>query len=261
MLPEPSPSNVSRLDDRRSDLFGAVRQVRAWSRATGTPRAVLLALATYANPDGSNARPTIDTLARDTGLSVSTVRRGLRSLEDTFREVECTHRGGGRAASTYAIRLSPPVGNPGDEPLFVLETGDRIRTAGVSPRPGTPVTVTPHPGHSDRLPIDTARNREGVASGDRCRRHATVTDPPPCRKCQQAREANEEARRLADRLAVAERRNQARRDAAVDRATRVPVDAASTYLEARRRITTGNRVQSGTVSDVPLDRKDPHHAD
>jgi DNA-binding transcriptional MocR family regulator len=62
-------------------------QATAWAikqHETDEPnqRFVLLCLANYAGPDGCNAFPAISTLAEDTGLSESTVRRKLQELEE-----------------------------------------------------------------------------------------------------------------------------------------------------------------------------------
>lgn len=46
-------------------------------------RFVLVCLANYAGENGQNAFPSIATLAKDTGLSDSTVRRKLQELEET----------------------------------------------------------------------------------------------------------------------------------------------------------------------------------
>lgn len=250
MLPD---TTVTHLHDRRPELFGCLKVVRAHSRATGSARAILTALATYADPDGSNARPSVPTLMRDTGLSDATVRRGLRRLEQ-IREIVCTKRGGGRSVSIYRITVSP-VDDPVDEALFDLPQPDGFRTAALSPRQGSPVTVTGQTPHSDYLPIGTAQNRGGSTS-ERCSRHAGVEDPPPCHRCRTAREEHEQQQQH-DRRARDEARRHAERNAAHEaarlaRATAPPPEvAAAAAAEARRLLRSRNPLQSGTVQSTP----------
>lgn len=47
-----------------------------------TPRHVLLVLANYAGADGEDAFPSVDRLAKETGMSARSVQRALRVLED-----------------------------------------------------------------------------------------------------------------------------------------------------------------------------------
>jgi DNA-binding transcriptional regulator YhcF (GntR family) len=61
-------------------------EVMSWvwkkSKATGTDKFVLLAIADNAWDDGSNAWPSINTISRKTGLSTRTVQRCIQNLHD-----------------------------------------------------------------------------------------------------------------------------------------------------------------------------------
>lgn len=61
-------------------------EVMSWvwkkSKATGTDKFVLLAIADNAWDDGSNAWPSVSTISRKTGLSVRTVQRCIQNLHD-----------------------------------------------------------------------------------------------------------------------------------------------------------------------------------
>jgi hypothetical protein len=196
-LPDPADRTparpVSHLDERRAKVLGAIQLVRAHSTATGSARSVLNVLATYANADGSSLWAGREKLERETGLSRSTLRRAIRRLEE-LGELETLEVGSGRRSTRYRITLSPPCG----EPVEILNVPERERVqpepAGGSIRPRRGVTVNP-----DRvLPGSTGG---GVSYPDQCSTHAFVEDPPPCRRCQQTREANETARVELERAA------------------------------------------------------------
>lgn len=61
-------------------------EVMSWvwkkSKATGTDKFVLLAIADNAWDDGSNAWPSVSTISRKTGLSIRTVQRCIQNLQD-----------------------------------------------------------------------------------------------------------------------------------------------------------------------------------
>lgn len=61
-------------------------EVMSWvwkqSKATGTDKFVLLAIADNAWDDGSNAWPSVGTISRKTGLSTRTVQRCIQNLHD-----------------------------------------------------------------------------------------------------------------------------------------------------------------------------------
>ena len=113
------------------------RQVWEDSNATGTARLVLLALANYANEDGT-AWPALSTLARDTRLSVRQVRYLLRHLDDAG-ELQTAIGSGPRGTNVY--RLTP--GNALPPPGNVLP-----RQSTAAPRQSSVVT----PGSTASLP-------------------------------------------------------------------------------------------------------------
>ncbi len=59
------------------------------TRSTGATRFVLLTLAYHARPDGTEARPAIDTLAREATVHRATVQAGLKWGRD-HGEIEQT---------------------------------------------------------------------------------------------------------------------------------------------------------------------------
>lgn len=85
-------------------MIKAVLAVRQ-SKATGPRRAVLLALATYADEDGNNAFPKWETLARDSGLSRRTVASAIREALKAG-EIECT---GQRKSKTKVYSFAPLI--------------------------------------------------------------------------------------------------------------------------------------------------------
>lgn len=85
-------------------MIKAVLAVRQ-SEATGPRRAVLLALATYADEDGNNAFPKWETLARDSGLSRRTIASAIREALKAG-EIECT---GQRKSKTKVYSFAPLI--------------------------------------------------------------------------------------------------------------------------------------------------------
>lgn len=77
---------------------------------TPTAQHVALVLSTYADGDGANIRPTVDTVVRACGRSRATVHSALRQLR-TQGWVEQVRRGSGatRRASEYRLTVPPRV--------------------------------------------------------------------------------------------------------------------------------------------------------
>ena len=85
-------------------------RVMSWvwehSAAEGIELLVLLAIADHASDDGSDAWPSVETLAKKTRVSPRTVQRAVRSLE--ARGELSVKIGGGRGGSNgYTVNLSP----------------------------------------------------------------------------------------------------------------------------------------------------------
>lgn len=84
-----------------------------------TQKAVLVVLAAHAWHDGTNARPSQQTIAEMSGLSARSVRNGLHDLEAAGRIVPEAYNGGGRGhAVQYTIRLDALGINPATVAAF-----------------------------------------------------------------------------------------------------------------------------------------------
>jgi hypothetical protein len=119
----------------------AILAVLELSEARLANRLVLIALADYAHDDGTNAFPSVPTLARKARVDDRTVQRALRELEEAG-ELEQA----GRTRSGVTIwRLKPGGGNLSPEGLgngSVLGSGGNLpplrrqhATPGVTSRP------------------------------------------------------------------------------------------------------------------------------
>lgn len=73
--------------------IGVMSWVWKDSKATGTDKFVLLAIADNAWDDGSNAWPSVATISRKTGLSTRTVQRCIQNLHD-INELQTIDRPG-----------------------------------------------------------------------------------------------------------------------------------------------------------------------
>ncbi|MEV4511358.1 helix-turn-helix domain-containing protein [Dactylosporangium sp. NPDC049525] len=155
-----------------------------FSPVGGTERLVLLAVADNAADDGSNAWPSLATLARKTRVDVRTVRRIIRRLEDGGHLLVEVAAGPG-GANRYTVVMTEhaqPVDNPVHGPVDNAPTapgslpGGRF-ARGVQ-RPGTPDTATPGtPGHSSAPRTSfTSKNRPGAPAPSRAGGAAL---PPP----------------------------------------------------------------------------------
>lgn len=110
-------------------------------------RFVLVSLANCAGPTGENSFPSIKRICRDTGLSESSVRRGIRTLEKASMII----RGNQAIAAAYISRNDKrPVvynllmsGVSHRHPVAI--TGCQEEASGVSHRPERGVRVTPDP--------------------------------------------------------------------------------------------------------------------
>lgn len=219
MLPDPPDTTP---DTPRPGPFYAVRCVRAYSRATGRTRAVLTALATYADTRGY-CRPTIPTLARDAGVGRSTVKRALHDLVDDLGEVVVVSQGVGRGRATvYRITLVRPLSPPVEIDPAPCGEPDLKRVQGepVSERIGSRVNDKRVHGGPPKT-IELPRG-EGGTFPDHCPVHRGTPDPPPCRACQRTREANAAA-------VIAARRD----DLAARRRKRVEADRDAIHAPAR----------------------------
>lgn len=110
------------------------------SKAGGTDRLVMLAIADAAHDNGGGAYPAIATLARKTLVDTRTVQRSIRRLIE-LGEVRIDEEGGGRRANVYRIVMKAE-GRQNATPPEAEDEGD------VSPQEGpsaTPALAERHP--------------------------------------------------------------------------------------------------------------------
>jgi len=121
-----------------------------WSHSSskGTERLILLAIADNARDDGSDAYPSIETLARKAGgLDERTVQRAITRLVE-LGELEVTEGGGRGRSNRYRVVMRNPGAapvNPGD---FAPNPG------GIAPKPRQDATRTilePSENHPESL--------------------------------------------------------------------------------------------------------------
>lgn len=99
-------------------------QAQTWvtvhSRHKGSALLLLLIIANHAHADGTNAFPSVETLARETRMSKRQVNRLILLIEKSGELL--IQRGGGRASNTYSLpkmtettpdKMSPPDGRAG----------------------------------------------------------------------------------------------------------------------------------------------------
>jgi DNA-binding transcriptional ArsR family regulator len=176
-------------DDTTANRYEWERVLRRVRLGSPT-KAVALALATYADRDGSSVRPGVARLSAVTELSERSVRNALTRLRD-LGLIERTREGSrnGRRALTDEHRLAIPVDllervellDPDESPA--PPAGDRAARQTGSPAPddtitGTryPNTGTSRPDHRHQVhPTDTrpSSNQPNYQREDRLR-HATT---------------------------------------------------------------------------------------
>ncbi|MFF4600132.1 hypothetical protein [Amycolatopsis sp. NPDC001319] len=100
---------------------------------------VAFVMATYADADGSRVRPGLDVLAAVTGEGMSTVRRRIAELRDTYGLIGLVSRGGGRAGRGKAAeyRLVLPLDLL--DRVELLPPGDAARRGSAADSPLTQV--------------------------------------------------------------------------------------------------------------------------
>lgn len=130
----PMPDKAGKRS-RRFLNVDAMRSVYEFSKAGGSEKFLLVTIASYVNRSTRTAFPSIETLARDTGLHRSTVMKKLKALEE-LAEVQ-VERVSNRS-NRYRIVLpgSPPVPTSRPVPTSTPVSTDRGRgvpTSMVSP--------------------------------------------------------------------------------------------------------------------------------
>jgi hypothetical protein len=84
--------------------FRAVEAALERSKAKPLARFVLVVIAECANHEGEQAWPSIETIARRTGMHRATVHRALDELEE-IGELERTSKGGRHGCNSYTIKI------------------------------------------------------------------------------------------------------------------------------------------------------------
>jgi hypothetical protein len=152
-------------------------RVMSWvwehSRAEGTDRLVLLAIADSASDDGNNAWPSISTLADKAKVSPRTVQRSIRALQ-LLGEITMSPNAGRHGTNVYQVHMVRHADTPSNShPVNVTPAaltpvtprGDTGVTGGVSlvsPEPSFnhPSTVQPD------VPSGSRANVRGSRIGD-----------------------------------------------------------------------------------------------
>lgn len=103
------------------------------SRAKGGARLVLVALADYAHPDGTNAWPKVETLALHARMSRKGVQNALRKLEDDG-EIVCTgqSKSGSNVYAIVEMAREQGIALPGDNPGDSGDRGERNTPPGAN---------------------------------------------------------------------------------------------------------------------------------
>ena len=104
-----------------------VHHVLDTSQSKGTVRLVLLAIASFADPDGSGAYPSVKSLADCAGgVSVKTVRRSIAALV-RMGELEVHFKKGPKGCNSYTVTLPDGISCP---PHLDTQTSTYLDTSG-----------------------------------------------------------------------------------------------------------------------------------
>lgn len=153
------------------------------SRAEGTDRLVLLAIADSANDDGGNAWPSVATLAGKAKVSERTVQRSIRALV-LLGEVSVDQNAGWHGTNVYTVRTDPRLDDTPDSPsprqsaraTRGARKGDRDDTRTVKNRPSTPIAPAGAGHGGSRKRAHCPRHVRYFAACGECQR---LEHPPP----------------------------------------------------------------------------------
>ena len=132
-----------------------------WSESvsTGIDRLVLLAIADFAQDDGTNAYPSISTLANKAAIDARTVQRSIRRL-CAIGELEISEGTGPKGVNEYVMTLAPgtlPGGAvPGWRAAGVAESPE-----GVAESPKRGGAVPPKPSGTIKEPSESGARKRG----------------------------------------------------------------------------------------------------
>lgn len=132
------------------------------SRAKGTARLVLLALADHAGADGGDAYPSVRRLSVRCGISTRSVQGALKVLV-ALGELEVEDQAGPRGVNRYRLSMTPAESAPPQElrPADPAPTPRRI--ASVPPQNLHPTPADPAPEPTTNRP-DPSLNRRAIAA-------------------------------------------------------------------------------------------------
>lgn len=147
--------------------------LRSCPDATRSRLAVLLILGTYANADGTSARPGLATLAEDCGVSVTVAQRAIRWAlsEGWLTQVRRGHRRGDGSTTASEYRLTIPANAQ-------QVAGDRL-SAQVNRSPATDREIST--GHSDDLNRSLSTSQQVTSDHLPRSDHEKTTRPDPVR--------------------------------------------------------------------------------
>ena len=133
------------------------------SPAKGTELLMLLAIADNAADDGSNAFPSVSTLARKTRLDERTVQRIIRKLASQ-EQLHVDERGG-RQSNRYTVLMREELSTPPAK-----RRSRQNATGGVEAAPGVAELRHPSPGTAvspepPSTPLETSSTAEGSPTG------------------------------------------------------------------------------------------------
>jgi hypothetical protein len=158
--PQAEPVKVVRRERRYSMSVQAMSWVFDHSEATGSCRLVLLSIANHASPDGTNAWPSVATIAAEARVSRSTAFRAIGELEEDGSILVEHGRGGpevvraDRKPNRYTVVMSSS-GSQSDTP------SDGVRSA----RPRGPIHAATGSEDRTRTVLEPSMN-SGVITED-----------------------------------------------------------------------------------------------
>lgn len=132
------------------------------SQHKGSELLLLLAIADYAHDDGTNAFPSIETLAAKTRMSQRATQYGIRALEEAGA-ISIDYKGGPRGANVYSVctggaNFAPLVQTSAESaPDFMVQTsagdGANQRRGGAKSASGVVQPIAPDPSLREPPPL------------------------------------------------------------------------------------------------------------
>ncbi len=126
------------------------------SRAKGSARLVLLALADHAGADGGDAYPSIRRLSQRCGIGERTVQEALQALV-ALGEIEVEANAGPRGVNRYRLTMPPQIPHPADSAPRNLSQGPPQNTA------PAPADSAPEPSRTTLEPSSSSSTSDSRA--------------------------------------------------------------------------------------------------